>query len=247
MGAQRIITMRAACTIALVVLAFAQIELASAKHHISELKRFQRHVIPFGPGLRRNQGSGTTSGTASGQTSAPTGAPTSAPTENLPIATTIKQTLSFKTIAVADYTGAVKTLAEASYGVTLGIAVVKKVTSRRTGAEFKAGCSVSSSATAATTGCDVAMTAKVTSTHATTAKANSQKSSTDLVKELVANMAAVKAADPTRYANVQVPSASDVSSQTPVIQDEVVSGTSSVSASILVAFGLAAVAMHAQW
>merc|ERR1711907_905840 len=126
MGAQRIITMRAACTIALVVLAFAQIELASAKHHISELKRFQRHVIPFGPGLRRNQGSGTTSGTASGQTSAPTGAPTSAPTENLPIATTIKQTL------------AVKTLAEASYGVTLGIAVVKKVTSRRTGAEFKA-------------------------------------------------------------------------------------------------------------
>jgi len=65
---------------------------------------------------------------------------------------------------------------------------------------------------------------------------------------MVTNMGKVKAADPTRYASVTVPSVADVMPQTPKFKDEeVVSGASSVGASILVAFGLAAVAMREQW
>jgi len=142
MGAERISMMRAAFTTVLVVLALAQIELACAKHQISELKRFQRHLAFRNIGLRRNQGSGTTSGTASGTT--PTAAPTPAPTVNLPIATTITQEVAFYSVEPAAYTGAFKTLAEGSYGVSIGIADVK--TARRTGTQFKPGCSVSSAA-----------------------------------------------------------------------------------------------------
>jgi len=188
--------------------------------------------------------SGYSSGYTSGSGATPTTAPTPTPTQNLPIATTITQEIAFTEVQPADYTGAFKTLAEGAYGVTMGIAVVKTA-SRRTGAEFKPGCSVSSvGQERAPRGTDVTFTAKVTSTYAVTAKANAAKS--NIESTLSTNMGSVKAADPTRYAGITVPTTAQLMAQNPTIKDEIVSGASSVSASILVAFGLAAVAMREQ-
>jgi hypothetical protein len=223
--------MRAACTVALVALAFTQI--ASAEPHISQFSISTRRYV-----------SGYSSGYTSGTT--PTSAPTPAPTVNLPIAATITQMITFFDVKPEDYKGAYKTLAEAAYGVTMGIAVVKKA-SRRTGAEFKPGCSVSSvGQERAPSGVDVTFTAKVTSTYAVTAKMNAAKGSDATAKALSKNMGDVKAADPTRYAGITVPESKRLLAQNPTIKDEVVSGASSVSASILVAFGLVAVAMREQ-
>jgi len=222
--------MRAACTVALVALvALAFTQIASAEPHISQFSISTRRYA---------------SGYSSGSGTTPTSAPTPAPTVNLPIATTITQMITFFDVKPEDYKGAYKTLAEAAYGVTMGIAVVKKA-SRRTGAEFKPGCSVSSvGQERAPSGVDVTFTAKVTSTYAVTAKMNAAKGSTG--KALSKNMGDVKAADPTRYAGITVPESKRLLAQNPTIKDEVVSGASSVSASILVAFGLAAVAMREQ-